>query len=113
MTNTLTPRDEKKAAKSKSLAKHETGVGLQKHKRGAIDILIAVLTPIAGSELLDKYNLRGAFNKGIFETTKGLFTTLGVANRTFKKVTGSKGAPKRLDKANADYFDLTPRTSRR
>ncbi|SHS82108.1 Probable acyl-CoA dehydrogenase [Mycobacteroides abscessus subsp. abscessus] len=69
MTNTLTPRDEKKAAKSKSLAKHETGVGLQKHKRGAIDILIAVLTPIAGSELLDKYNLRGAFNKGIFEST--------------------------------------------
>lgn len=108
MTNTLTPRDEKKAAKSKSLAKHETGVGLQKHKRGAIDILIAVLTPIAGSELLDKYNLRGAFNKGIFETTKGLFTTLGVANRTFKKVSGSKGAPKRLDKANADFFDLNP-----
>ncbi|WP_100475318.1 acyl-CoA dehydrogenase family protein [Mycobacteroides abscessus] len=108
MTNTLTPRDEKKAAKSKSLAKHETGVGLQKHKRGAIDILIAVLTPIAGSELLDKYNLRGAFNKGIFESTKGLFTTLGVANRTFKKVTGSKGGPKRLDKANADYFDLNP-----
>ena len=36
----------------------ESAVGLQKHKRTAIDVGMALLTPLMGQEFLDKYNLR-------------------------------------------------------
>ncbi len=37
---------------------------MQKHKRTAIDVGMALLTPIMGQEFLDRYNLRDPLNRG-------------------------------------------------
>ncbi|MGD9618449.1 MAG: acyl-CoA dehydrogenase family protein [Mycolicibacterium sp.] len=102
MTNTLPARR----------SDYESAVGLQRHKRTAIDIGIALLTPIVGQEFLDKYNLRDPLNRGIKYGVKHGFTAAGASTRQFKRIQGVGRAPTRLKSSSAargsDYFDLTP-----
>jgi alkylation response protein AidB-like acyl-CoA dehydrogenase len=99
MTNTLP---------SKARPGRESAVGLQRHKRTAIDIGLALITPIVGQEFLDKYNLRDPLNRGLKYGVKQVFSAAGAANRQFKRVSGAPSGPTRLKKSGADYFDLTP-----
>ncbi len=91
---------------------HESAVGLQKHKRTAIDIGMALLTPIMGQEFLDNYNLRGPLNRSIKYGVKHGFSVAGASTRQFKRVQGIGKAPTRLSSSGSekgsDYFDLTP-----
>lgn len=91
---------------------HESAVGQQKHKRSAIDIGMALLTPIMGQEFLDKYHLRDPLNRGIKYGVKHGFSAAGASTRQFKRIKGL-GKPatrlKAIDSAKgSDYFDLTP-----
>ena len=88
-------------------SRHESAVGLRKHRRSATDIALAVITPLVGQEFLDRYHLRDPLNDGLRYGVKQVFSVAGAASRQFSKVSGG-GAPKRLKASGADYFDLTP-----
>ena len=99
MTNTVPP---------KKRSGRESAVGMQKHKRTAIDVGLAVITPIVGQEFLDKYNLRGPLNRSLQYGVKQVFTAAGASARQFKRIQGIGKAPTRLKASGAHYFDLTP-----
>ncbi|MBI3213705.1 MAG: acyl-CoA dehydrogenase family protein [Mycobacterium sp.] len=86
----------------------ESAVGLQRHKRTATDIGIALLTPLMGQEFLDRYKLRDPLNRGIKYGVKTAFSGMGAATRQFNKIQGVGKPPTRLKSSGADYFDLTP-----
>lgn len=100
MTNTLP---------SKRTGK-ESAVGLQKRNRTAIDVGMALLTPLMGQEFLDKYNLRDPLNRGIKYGVKHGFSAAGAATRQFKRIQGIGKPATRLasQTKGSDYFDLTP-----
>jgi alkylation response protein AidB-like acyl-CoA dehydrogenase len=93
---------------SKKRSGKESAVGMQKHKRTATDIGLALITPIVGQEFLDRYNLRDPLNRSLKYGVKQVFSAAGAANRQFKRVKGSPSGPTRLKRSGADYFDLTP-----
>lgn len=86
----------------------DSAVGVHKHQRTAVDIGIALLTPLVGQEFLDKYNLRDPFNRGLKYGVKHAFSAAGASTRQFKRIQGLGKAPTRLKAAGSDYFDLTP-----
>ena len=102
MTNTLPSN------KGSTSSAQESAVGLQKHKRTAIDIGLALLTPIVGQEFLDKHNLRDPLNRSLKYGVKQVFSAAGASTRQFKRIQGLGKAPTRLKASGADYFDLTP-----
>ena len=102
MTNTLPSN------KGSTSSAQESAVGLQKHKRTAIDIGLALLTPIVGQEFLDKHNLREPLNRSLKYGVKQVFSAAGASTRQFKRIQGLGKAPTRLKASGADYFDLTP-----
>ena len=93
---------------SKKRSGRESAVGMQKHKRTAIDVGLAVITPIVGQEFLDKYNLRGPLNRSLQYGVKQVFSAAGASARQFKRIQGIGKAPTRLKASCAHYFDLTP-----
>jgi alkylation response protein AidB-like acyl-CoA dehydrogenase len=99
MTNTLP---------SKKRSGRESAVGMQKHKRSATDIGLALITPIVGQEFLDRYNLRDPLNRTLRYGVKQVFSAAGASTRQFKRIQGIGKAPTRLRVSGADYFDLTP-----
>jgi alkylation response protein AidB-like acyl-CoA dehydrogenase len=99
MTNTLP---------SKNRSGKESAVGMQKHKRTATDIGLALITPIVGQEFLDRYNLRDPLNRGLKYGVKQVFSAAGASTRQFKRIQGIGKPPTRLKATGADYFDLTP-----
>jgi hypothetical protein len=99
MTNTLP---------SKKRSSRESAVGMHKHKRTAIDIGLALITPIVGQEFLDRYNLRDPLNRSLKYGVKQAFSAAGASTRQFKRIQGLGKAPTRLKASGADYFDLTP-----
>ena len=99
MTNTLP---------SKKRSGKESAVGMQKHKRTATDIGLALITPIVGQEFLDRYNLRDPLNRSLKYGVKQVFSAAGASTRQFKRIQGLGKAPTRLKASGADYFDLTP-----
>jgi alkylation response protein AidB-like acyl-CoA dehydrogenase len=99
MTNTLP---------SKKHSGKESAVGMQKHKRTATDIGLALITPIVGQEFLDRYNLRDPLNRGLKYGVKQVFSAAGASTRQFKRIQGIGKPPTRLKTSGADYFDLTP-----
>ncbi len=105
MTNTLPSKNGNKPPKR---AGRESAVGLQKHKRTATDIGLALITPIVGQEFLDRYNLRDPLNRGLKYGIKHAFSAAGASTRQFKRIQGIGKAPTRLKATGADYFDLTP-----
>ena len=105
MTNTLSHNG---SAQRPARKGPESAIGLQRHKRTATDIGLALITPFVGQEFLDKYNLRDPMNRGLKYGIKTAFSTAGAAGRQFKRVPGIGGAPTRLKTSGSDYFDLTP-----
>ena len=93
---------------SKKRSGRDSAVGKQKHKRSAIDIGLALITPIVGQEFLDKYNLRDPLNRTLKYGVKQVFSAAGASTRQFKRIQGLGKAPTRLKASGADYFDLTP-----
>ena len=59
MINTM----DRKSARTPKRNGRESAVGAHKHKRTAIDIGLALITPIVGQEFLDKHNLRDPLNR--------------------------------------------------
>ncbi|MGE2712808.1 acyl-CoA dehydrogenase family protein [Mycolicibacterium litorale] len=108
MTNTL-PSKNGTTARPKRSGK-ESAVGLQRHKRTATDIGLALITPLVGQEFLDRYNLRDPFNRGLKYGVKQVFSAAGASTRQFKRIQGLGKEPARLNAApkGSDYFDLTP-----
>jgi len=106
MTNTL-PSENGAKPRPKRTGK-ESAVGKQKHKRTAIDIGLALITPIVGQEFLDRYKLRDPLNRSLKYGVKQVFSTAGASTRQFKRIQGLGKAPTRLKASGADYFDLTP-----
>ncbi len=102
MTDTLPPKNGSKPSGK------ESAVGLQKHKRTATDIGLALITPIVGQEFLDRYNLRDPLNRTLRYGVKQVFSAAGASTRQFKRIQGLGKAPTRLKASGADYFDLTP-----
>jgi alkylation response protein AidB-like acyl-CoA dehydrogenase len=93
---------------SKKRSGRESAVGMQKHKRTAIDVGLALITPIVGQEFLDKYNLRGPLNRSLQYGVKQVFSAAGASARQFKRIQGIGKTPTRLKTIGAHYFDLTP-----
>ncbi|MBU3066568.1 acyl-CoA dehydrogenase family protein [Nocardia sp. NEAU-G5] len=88
----------------------DSAVGLNPVKRDWMGAAMRVMSTITGSELAEKYNLRGPIDRITYESTKTGFRTLGAATRAFAKVSGG-GKPQRLpsnESRRKDYFDLTP-----
>jgi alkylation response protein AidB-like acyl-CoA dehydrogenase len=106
MTNTLPPKNRSTPHPKRS--GRESAVGLQKHKRTATDIGLALITPIVGQEFLDRYHLRDPLNRGLKYGVKQVFSAAGASTRQFKRIQGLGKAPTRLKTSGADYFDLTP-----
>ncbi len=100
MTNTLPSRHSDRARNS--------AVGTHRQKRTITDLGLALITPIVGSEFLDRHGLRGPLNRGLKYGVKQVFSTAGAATRQFKKVQGVTKPPARLKPGGSDYFDLTP-----
>ena len=106
MTNTLPSENGSKKRARRS--GHESAVGLQKHRRTATDIGLALITPIVGQEFLDRYGLRDPLNKGLRYGVKTAFSAAGATTRQFKRVQSLGKPATRLKASGADYFDLTP-----
>ncbi len=106
MTNALPPKNGSKPRPKK--AGRESAVGLQKHKRTAVDIGLALITPVVGQEFLDRYNLRDPLNRSLKYGVKQVFSVAGSSTRQFNRIQGLSKAPTRLKASGADYFDLTP-----
>ncbi|PJK20195.1 butyryl-CoA dehydrogenase [Mycobacterium goodii] len=83
-------------------------MGLQKHKRTATDIGLALITPLVGQEWLDRYGLRDPLNRGLKYGVKQVFSTAGATTRQFKRIQGLGKAPTRLKASSSGLFDLTP-----
>jgi len=93
----------------------DSAVGLNPVKRDWMGTAMRVMSTITGSELAEKYNLRGPIDRITYEGTKTGFRTLGAATRAFAKVAGGS-KPKRLpanESRTKDYFDLTPSDEQR
>ena len=71
-------------------------MGLQKHKRTATDIGLALLTPLLGQEFLDRYGLRDPLNRGLRYGVKTAFSAIGASTRQFKRVQSLGKPPTRL-----------------
>ncbi|MBX8689306.1 acyl-CoA dehydrogenase, partial [Mycobacterium sp. 20091114027_K0903767] len=106
MTNTLPSKNGTPSRPSSSA--RQSAVGLNKHKRTATDIGLALITPIVGQEFLDRYGLRDPLNRGLKYGVKQVFSTAGAATRQFQRIQSLGKAPTRLKSSGADYFDLTP-----
>ncbi|HJQ06130.1 MAG TPA: acyl-CoA dehydrogenase family protein [Nocardioides sp.] len=77
--------------------------------RDPIGILVAGLSKLAQSDLIDKVGLRKQTEQAVFSVTRTGFKTMTNASRTFSKK-GKKGAPgtRPAPTAGTGPFDLTP-----
>ncbi len=100
MTNTLPSRA--------GLRAQQSAVGRYRHKRSPLDIGMGLLTPLLGSEFLDRHGLRDPLNKALRFGVKHGFAAAGASTRQFRKIQTRGGPATRLSRSTADYFDLTP-----
>ncbi|ALG13511.1 alkylation response protein AidB-like acyl-CoA dehydrogenase [Kibdelosporangium phytohabitans] len=81
---------------------------VDRHKRDAMGIALAVLNRIAGARLVRRFGLEKPIERGVFHATRTGFRTLGAATRSFQAVS-KLGKPARLPSApERGLFDLTP-----
>jgi alkylation response protein AidB-like acyl-CoA dehydrogenase len=106
MTNTLPSKNGTKQRPSRSGS--ESAVGLQRHRRSATSVGLALITPLLGQEFLDRHGLRDPLNRGLRYGVKTAFSAVGASTRQFKRVQGLSKPATRLRPSGADYFDLTP-----
>jgi alkylation response protein AidB-like acyl-CoA dehydrogenase len=100
MTETLPSKNRRSGA--------ESAVGLQRHKRTATDVGLAIITPLLGQEFLDRYGLRDPLNRGLRYGVKTAFSAVGASTRQFNRVQALGKPATRLKSSGSDYFDLTP-----
>lgn len=100
MTNTLPPNASARARTS--------AVGQFRPKRSVLDLGMGLLTPLLGSEFLDRHKLRDPLNRALKFGTQHGFSAVGASTRQFKKIQGLTRSATRLAPSTADYFDLTP-----
>ena len=86
----------------------QSAVGRHRPKRSPLDVGMGLLTPLLGSEFLDRHNLRGPLNRALKFGVRNGFSAAGAATRQFKKIQGVGKPATRLERSTADYFDLTP-----
>jgi alkylation response protein AidB-like acyl-CoA dehydrogenase len=103
MSPTLPPKNESNPKRSGK----ESAVGLQRHKRSATALGLALVTPLVGQDFLDRHKLRDPLNRTLKYGVKQVFSVAGAASRQFKRVSSQSG-PTRLKRSGSDYFDLTP-----
>jgi alkylation response protein AidB-like acyl-CoA dehydrogenase len=110
MTNTLPSKNtqSRRPKRRQAPAGRESAVGLQRHKRSATDIGLALITPIVGQEFLDRHNLRDPLNRALRYGIKQAFSVAGASTRQFKRVQNLRSGPARLKSSGKNYFDLTP-----
>src|SRR5215218_7004673 len=77
--------------------------------RDPIGILVAGLSRLAQSDLIDKMRLRKQTEQAVFSATRSGFKTIANASRTFAKA-GKNGKPgvRVATASSKDVFDLTP-----
>lgn len=81
---------------------------VERHRRDAMGVALAVLNRIAGARLVQRLGLTKPIERGVFQATRTGFRTLGAATRSFKAVQ-QLGKPARLEPvAERGLFDLTP-----
>lgn len=81
---------------------------VDRHKRDAMGIALAVLNRIAGARLVQRFGLNKPIERGVFHATRTGFRTLGAATRSFQSVQ-QLGKPARLPSVpERGLFDLTP-----
>lgn len=85
-----------------------SAVGRFRPKRSAIDVGMALLTPLLGQDFLDRRGLRGPLNQALKFGVQHGFSAAGASTRQFKKIQGLGKPPTRLAPSGAGYFDLTP-----
>jgi len=88
--------------------RRESAVGLQRHRRTATAIGLALITPILGQEFLDRHRLRDPLNRVLRYGIKQAFSVSGAGTRQFKRVQDLRSGPTRLKASGRNYFDLTP-----
>jgi len=91
----------------------DSAIGQYKHKRSVTDIGLGLLASVLNRKFLDRYNLREPFNRGLKVGVTQAFSVAGASTRQFKKIQAIGKPPTRLEPSTADYFDLTPMTTRR
>jgi alkylation response protein AidB-like acyl-CoA dehydrogenase len=91
-----------------SARSRDSAIGQYKHKRSVTDFGLGLLAPVLGGKFLDRYHLRGPFNRGLKFGVTRVFSAAGASTRQFKKIQGVGKPPTRLEPSTADYFDLTP-----
>jgi len=106
MTNTV-PSKNGTAQRPRRSGK-ESAVGLQRHKRTATSVGLALITPLLGQEFLDRYGLRDPLNRGLRYGVKTAFSAVGASTRQFNRVQALGKPATRLKASGSDYFDLTP-----
>jgi alkylation response protein AidB-like acyl-CoA dehydrogenase len=83
-------------------------VGQYKHKRTALDVGMALLTPLLGQEFLDRYRLRDPLNRSLRYGVKTGFSVAANTNRQLKRLRGGRDGASRSAASGTGYFDLTP-----
>jgi alkylation response protein AidB-like acyl-CoA dehydrogenase len=106
MTNTLPSKNGNIQRRRRS--GRVSAVGLQRHKRTATDVGLALITPLLGQEFLDRYGLRDPLNRGLRYGVKTAFSAVGASTRQFNRVQALGKPAARLKASGSDYFDLTP-----
>ncbi|MCH1866814.1 acyl-CoA dehydrogenase family protein [Nocardioides sp. CFH 31398] len=78
-------------------------------RRDPIGYAVAALGAVARSDLIDRLGLRKQTEQAVFTLTRGGFTTMGAAGRTFKRAGKRGAAGARVPAASRPgVFDLTP-----
>ncbi|GAB3909123.1 acyl-CoA dehydrogenase family protein [Kibdelosporangium lantanae] len=81
---------------------------VERHRRDAMGVALAVLNRIAGARLVQRLGLNKPIERGVYQATRTGFRTLGAATRTFQAAQ-RLGQPARLEPApERGLFDLTP-----
>jgi alkylation response protein AidB-like acyl-CoA dehydrogenase len=77
--------------------------------RDPIGYLVAGLSRLAQTDLLDRIGLRKQAERGVFTVTRGGFATITAASRTFKRAgTAGKAGVRAPAAKSSGVFDLTP-----
>ncbi len=81
---------------------------VDRHRRDAMGIALAVLNRIAGTRIVQRFGLNKPLERGVYQATRTGFRTLGAATRSFQAAQ-RLGRPARLEPApERGLFDLTP-----
>lgn len=81
---------------------------VERHRRDAMGVALAVLNRIAGARIVQRLGLNRPIERGVYQATRSGFRTLGAATRTFQAVS-QLGKPARLEPVGErGLFDLTP-----